>query len=97
MSKKDTLLIICGIGSWVLFIVAVSSGGFGLLENFIGTHTSNWLLLLSILLAIFAAALLLRKLADLSALSLPMVSGILGLMLIGTIVVLALLRVLRFS
>ena len=97
MVNRNGLLVIAGLGAWVLFFVSIASGGFGLLSNLVGTHTSNWLLLASVVLAVIASGLMTKKLAELGALTLPMISGILGMVLVMTLVVLALLRALRYT
>jgi len=95
--NRNTLLVIAGLGAWVLFFVSIEIGGFDLLTNLVGTQTSNWLLLISLVLAIIAGGLMTKKLAELGAMTLPMISGILGMVLVATVVVLALLRAWRYA
>ncbi len=95
--NRNTLLVIAGLGSWVLFLVSIAIGGFDLLTNLVGMHTSNVLLLAALALAVIASGLMTKKLAELGALTLPMVSGILGMVLVATVVVLALLRAWRYA
>ena len=97
MVNRNTLLVIAGLGAWVLFLASIAIGGFDLLTNFVGMHTSNLLLLAALILAVIASGLMTKKLAELGALTLPMVSGVLGMVLVATVVVLALLRAWRYA
>ncbi len=97
MNSSSTTAALTGFASWLVFALSLSIGGFGLLENLGSTtHLSNWLFFLSVVLAAVASFRLIRTIHSSGALSFDFLGGLAGLVFLGTLAALALMKWLRY-
>ena len=97
MSRSSNATALAGIGSWLVFALALFKGGFGLLENMgAATHVSNWLLFLAMTLAAVASFRLISAIKQSGTLSLGFLGGLAGLVFLGTLAALALIKWLKY-
>ncbi|QSP95497.1 hypothetical protein LPB19_03510 [Marinobacter salinisoli] len=94
---RNTVLIVGGIGSWSLFALSIAGGGWGILGNWLGADVSNFLFFVSMAVSLPASWLFLHGLFKSGQLSFPTFAGLLALVFLSVLLVLAMLKFLRYS
>ena len=90
MTASDRLLVMAGLGSWVLAALSLSLLGWSFHAAFeIPTSLSNLLLIGALMLGLISTVMLFSRLARQGLLSLPLLSGFAGATLLAAFALVA--------
>lgn len=98
MKISNALMLIGGLGSWLLFIVAISVSSFGLLENMFGqAHYENLLFYAAMIVSVIGAVIFISRLVQHRLISIPVIAGLLSFCFITTIFALFVMKAVRYT
>lgn len=97
MKISNLLMLIGGLGCWLLFIIGVSIGSFGVLENLGSTFSSNLFFYISFIFAGLGTVAFLVFLKKSKMLSISVIGGLLATTYLSALVLLWLHKALRLG